>query len=168
MSASCVSPELDTGPLGPGRAKRPAGRNGTGHTCLVPADAASSPVDLRLDLEDRKYLRAVVFDSNAFGHARPDVTFLEDVARRLHSIGIETWIPEPVAWEWAQHMAEDWQTVQSAMADERRRLRRAGLSPHISPYADSSAVAGAFLERLAGVAHLTVIPVSPENALAGL
>lgn len=134
----------------------------------MPADADSSPVDLRLDLEDRKYLRAVVFDSNAFGHARPDISFLEDVARRLHSIGIETWIPEPVAWEWAQHLAEDWQTVQSAMADERRRLRRAGLSPHSSPYADSSAVADAFLERLAGVAHLTVIPVSPENALAGL
>jgi len=135
----------------------------------VPADANSiPPVALRLDLEERKYLRAVVFDSNAFSHARPDVPFLEDVARRLHSIGIETWVPEPVAWEWAQHLAEDWQTVQSAMADERRRLRRAGLSPHSSPYADSNAVIGAFLERLASVANLTVIRVSSENALLGL
>jgi len=133
----------------------------------VPAKPASStpPADLRLDLEDRKYLRAVVFDSNAFGVARPDLAFLEDLAQRLHGIKIETWVPEPVAWEWAQHLAEDWHNVQTAMADERRRLKRAGLTGHSSPYKDARAVVDAFLARLDAVPHLTVIPLSPQNAL---
>ena len=133
----------------------------------MPAQPASStsPADLRLDLEARKYLRAVVFDSNAFGHARPDLAFLEDLAQRLHTIDIETWVPEPVAWEWAQHLAEDWQKVQTAMAEERRRLRRAGLAEHSSPYGDARAVVDVFLARLTGVAHLTVLALSPQNAL---
>jgi hypothetical protein len=110
-------------------------------------------------------LRAVVFDANAFGHARPDLAFLEDLAQRLHGIEIETWVPEPVAWEWAQHLAEDWEKVQTAMAEERRRLRRAGLTVHSSPYRDAAAVVDAFLARLVAVPHLTVIPLTPENAL---
>jgi hypothetical protein len=133
----------------------------------VPAQPASStsPADLRLDLEARKYLRAVVFDSNAFGHARPDLAFLEDLARRLYTIDIETWVPEPVAWEWAQHLAEDWQKVQTAMAEERRRLRRAGLAEHSTPYGNARAVVDVFLARLAGVPHLTIPALSPQNAL---
>jgi hypothetical protein len=133
----------------------------------VPAQPVSStpPADLRLDLEARKYLQAVVFDSNAFGHARPDLAFLEDLARRLHIIDIETWVPEPVAWEWAQHLAEDWQKVQTAMAEERRRLRRAGLTEHSSPYENARAVVDVFLARLAGVPHLTILALSPQNAL---
>ena len=127
--------------------------------------SSTPPADLRLDLEARKYLRAVVFDSNAFGHARPDLAFLEDLARRLYIIDIETWIPEPVAWEWAQHLAEDWQKVQTAMAEERRRLRRAGLTEHSSPYENARAVVDVFLARLAGVPHLTVLALSPQNAL---
>jgi hypothetical protein len=138
----------------------------------VPAQPAGStpPADLRLDLEVRKSLRAVVFDANAFGHARPDLAFLGDLAQRLHGIAIETWVPEPVAWEWAQHLAEDWEKVQTAMAEERRRLRRAGLivpGPN-SPYQDASAVVEAFLARLTAVPHLKVIPLTPENALRAL
>jgi hypothetical protein len=81
----------------------------TVRTVGPPAKSASStpPADLRLSLEVRGSLRAVVFDANAFGHGRPDLAFLEDLARRLHTIGIETWVPEPVAWEWAQHLADD-------------------------------------------------------------
>lgn len=136
----------------------------------MPAKPADStpPADLRLDLADRNYLRAVVFDSNAFGHARPDLSFLEDLAGRLNAIKIQTWVPEPVAWEWAQHLAEDWKKVQTALAEERRRLRRAGLIEHISPYEDVGVVVEAFLERLAAVPHLTVIPLSPQNALMGV
>jgi hypothetical protein len=50
-------------------------------------------------------LRAVVFDANAFGHGRPDLAFLEDLARRLHTIDIETRVPEPVACERAHNAA---------------------------------------------------------------
>src|SRR5258707_59748 len=147
-----------------------ASRAEAGHTVVVPAQSSSSrpPADLRLDLETRNYLRAVVFDSNAFGHARPDLAFLEDLAQRLYTIDIETWIPEPVAWEWAQHLAEDWRNVQTATAEERRRLRRAGLAEHISPYRDARAVVDVFLKHLAAVPHLTIVPVSPQNALLAL
>jgi hypothetical protein len=136
----------------------------------VPAQPANStpPADLRLDLEVRKRLRAVVFDANAFGHARPDLAFMEDLARRLYTIDIETWVPEPVAWEWAQHLADDWQKVQTAMAEERRRLRRAGLTEHSSPYPNARAVVDVFLERLASVPHLSVLALSPQNALSAV
>ena len=142
----------------------------TGHTVIVPVQSASSipPADLRLNLDARKYLRAVVFDTNAFGHARPDLAFLEDLAQRLHTIDIETRVPEPVAWEWAQHLAEDWQNVETAMAEERRRLRRAGLAGHSSPYGDTRAVVSVFLARLAAVPHLTILALSPQNALLAI
>ena len=137
---------------------------------VPPAKSASStpPADLRLSLEVRRNLRAVVFDANAFGHGRPDLAFLEDLAQRLHTIDIETWVPEPVAWEWAQHLADDWEKIQTATAEERKQLRRARLAGHTSPYADKRAVIDAFLEGLASVAHLAVIPLSPENALLAL
>jgi hypothetical protein len=136
----------------------------------VPAKPASStpPADLRLDLEVRKNLRAVVFDANAFSYGRPDLAFLEDLAKRLHTIDIETWVPEPVAWEWAQHLSEDWHKVQTATADERKRLRRAGLAGHNSPYRHERDVIKGFLKRLAAVPHLTVIPLSRKNALLAL
>ena len=137
---------------------------------VPPAKSASStpPADLRLSLEVRGYLRAVVFDANAFGLGRPDLAFLEDLARRLYTIGIETWVPEPVAWEWAQHLADDWEKVQTATAAERKQLRRARLTGHASPYADKRAVIDAFLEGLEAVAHLAVIPLPPESALLAL
>lgn len=123
------------------------------------------PANLRLDLETRKCLQAVVFDSNAFSYGRPDLAFLEDLAQRLHTIGIETWVPDPVAWEWAQHLADDWQKMQTAMAEERHRLRRARLIHHSSPYGDARTVTETFLKNLATIPHLTLIPLSPENAL---
>jgi hypothetical protein len=137
---------------------------------VPPAKSASStpPADLRLSLEVRGYLRAVVFDANAFGLGRPDLAFLEDLARRLYTIGIETWVPEPVAWEWAQHLADDWEKVQTATAAERKQLRRARLTGHASPYADKRAVIDAFLEGLEAVAHLALIPLPPESALLAL
>ena len=102
---------------------------------VPPAKSTSSipPADLRLSLEIRGNLRAVVFDANAFGHGRPDLVFLEDLGRRLHTIDIETWVPEPVAWEWAQHLADDWEKIQTATAEERKQLRRARLAGHASP-----------------------------------
>jgi len=48
-----------------------------------------------------------------------DLAFLEDLGRRLHTTDIETWVPEPVAREWAQHLADDWEKIQTATAEER-------------------------------------------------
>lgn len=149
---------------------RPGGA-GARHTVIVPPAKSTSstpPADLRLSLEERGQLRAVVFDANAFGFGRPDLAFLEDLARRLQTIGIETWVPEPVAWEWAQHLAEDWEKIQTATASERRQLRRARLAGHESPYGDKRAVIDAFLQELETVAHLSVIALPPESALLAL
>ena len=72
----------------------------------------------------RDQLLAVVVDANAYGHGKPDMTSLEFMAKRLHGIGIETWVPEPVAWEWGQHLAEDWLAATTAAAAPRKNLER--------------------------------------------
>ncbi|MEW2069115.1 hypothetical protein [Streptomyces sp. NPDC007346] len=67
----------------------------------------------RLTPQGREKLRAVVFDANAYGHARPDFDQLGRWAKRLAGMEIETWVPEPVAWEWAEHLVRDWEFVNS-------------------------------------------------------
>ncbi|WP_214107776.1 hypothetical protein [Acrocarpospora catenulata] len=66
---------------------------------------------LRLAPGARERLLAVVLDANAYGRGRPDLGDLERTALRLRGIGIETWVPEPVVWEWAEHLAEDWHLI---------------------------------------------------------
>jgi hypothetical protein len=76
--------------------------------------------ELGLSLAEPDYLTAAVFDANCFGYGRPDLNYLEFLARRLAEVGIETWVPEPVAWEWAQHVADDWDAMRVRLGDEHR------------------------------------------------
>jgi hypothetical protein len=124
--------------------------------------------ELGLDLEVRDYLTAVVFDTNCFGYGRPDLGELGYLARRLREIGIVAWVPEPVAWEWAQHVGEDWDTVRVRLGDEHRRVKKAGLASFESPYGDPAAVAEAFLAKLGEVPNVIVLPLSAANAREGL
>lgn len=124
--------------------------------------------ELGLSLADRNYLTAAVFDANCFGYGRPDIDYLEFLADRLAGIGIETWIPEPVAWEWAQHIADDWDAVRAGLGVEHRRIKKAGLSLFESPYTNTAEVAAAFLERLGQLSNVIVVPLSSENARQGL
>ncbi|RSM80467.1 hypothetical protein DL991_10070 [Amycolatopsis sp. WAC 01375] len=124
--------------------------------------------EIGLDVAVRDKLRAVVFDANCFGYGRPDLDLLTSFAGHLARIGIAAWIPEPVAWEWAEHLAQDWTTAATAVSTPNRRLKKAHLGRFQTEFVDKDAVAAAFLDQLAAVPNVEVIALSPEHALAGL
>lgn len=122
-----------------------------------------------LPLPTREKLRAVVFDANAFSRGRLDIDELTFLADRLYeTLGLDTWVPEPVAWEWAEHVAQDWDQVRLRRGQENKQIRKAGLESFDSPYADREAVIAAALSRLADVPFVEIVPLTPHNALAGL
>lgn len=123
---------------------------------------------LRLDDAIRDKLRAVVLDANIYSYARPDLDNVESMALRLHGVGLETWIPEPVAWEWAEHLALDWNSVTFAMAAERKNLRRGRIPMPTPSHRDESAVIEAFMDAIRRVPHVRLITATPHNALEGL
>ncbi|WP_134656343.1 hypothetical protein [Streptomyces sp. H23] len=121
-------------------------------------------------MPERDRLEAVVFDANAYGMARPDLEQLKRLASRLAGIGIETWIPEPVAWEWAEHVSRDWETVKNAARQERDRMNRAGIPvPVPTPTYDSrEAVIDAVLDNLSAIPHTRIISLTGSSAVEGL
>ncbi|MER5638204.1 hypothetical protein ABT095_14745 [Kitasatospora sp. NPDC002227] len=124
-------------------------------------------VQLRLQPLLREKLKAVVFDANAYGAARPNLDHLRRLAARLAGIGLETWLPQPVAWEWAEHLALDWRVLKNAASDERRRLQDAGIDIPM-PFDDREQVIAAALENLAGIPHVRVIEMTGLSAIEGL
>lgn len=117
----------------------------------------------------REAIEAVVFDANAYGSALPDVASLAELARDLRQLDIATWVPEPVAWEWAEHVARAWTTGEAAARRAQTALRRAGLGMVFDPvYADRTAVIERCLASLSDTAHLLVVPLTGESAIAGL
>ncbi|MFE3113877.1 hypothetical protein [Kitasatospora indigofera] len=122
---------------------------------------------LRLEPSLREKLKTVVFDANAYGRARPNLDHLRRLAARLAGIGIETWLPEPVAWEWAEHLALDWQVLKNAASDERQRLQAAGIDIPM-PFDDRNQVIAAGLENLFGIPNVKIIEVTGRSAIEGL
>ncbi|MFC5857154.1 hypothetical protein ACFPZI_37005 [Streptomyces chlorus] len=118
----------------------------------------------------RERLEAVVFDANAYGMARPDLEQLKRLAGRLAGIGIETWVPEPVAWEWAEHVSRDWETVKNAARQERDRMSRAGIPVAVptSAYDSREAVIDAVLTNLSAIPHVKIIKLTGSSAVEGL
>jgi hypothetical protein len=119
----------------------------------------------------RSRLRAVVVDANAYGAVGPDVVGLADLAKDLHAIDIRTWVPEPVAWEWAQHLAQQWRSARAAIRTPAGHLRRAGLVSHLRlepDYEDEAELVEAFLRRLRVIPHVEVIALTGASAVAGL
>ncbi|GHG13537.1 hypothetical protein ACFFSH_31790 [Streptomyces filamentosus] len=130
-----------------------------------PADQAQ----VRLTPQDLEKLKAVVLDANAYGHARPDLDQLGRWAQRLAGMGVETWVPEPVAWEWAEHLASDWQVLKGAARNERKRLQSAGLDiPAPAGYATRDDVITAVLENLAKIPNVKIIKLTGRSAIEGL
>jgi hypothetical protein len=124
---------------------------------------------VRLAPQDLEKLKAVVLDANAYGHARPDLDQLGRWAQRLAGMGVETWVPEPVAWEWAEHLARDWQVLKGAASNERKRLQSAGLEvPAPAGYATRDDVIAAVLENLAKMPNVKVIKLTGRSAIEGL
>ncbi|MFJ1707112.1 hypothetical protein [Kitasatospora sp. NPDC088346] len=123
---------------------------------------------LRLSGPDRDRLKAVVFDANAYSAAKPDLGNLARIAERLAAIGKETWVPLPVAWEWAEHLATDWQKTKSAVREERLSLRRAGLEAPEPAYDSREAVIDAALAKIASTPHVKIIELTESSAIEAL
>lgn len=110
-------------------------------------------------------------DANAFGPVGPDLASLAGLARDLAMIGIRTWVPEPVGWEWAEHLSQQWTAVYEATRGPTKHLRKAGLAfamtlePH---YTDRDALIDAFLEKLRATPHVEIVPLTGGNAREGL
>lgn len=133
--------------------------------------AAPSPADdpsLRLTVSARERLDAVVFDANAYGKARPDLEHLKRLASRLAGIGIQTWIPESVAWEWAEHVACDWETVKNAARQERDRMNRAGIPVAVPSHDSRQTIIEAVLTNLSALPHVYIIELTGRSAIEGL
>ncbi|MFG2918105.1 hypothetical protein ACGF0D_35125 [Kitasatospora sp. NPDC048298] len=122
---------------------------------------------LRLEPALRDKLKAVVLDANAYGEARPNLDHLARVAARLAGIGIDTWLPQPVAWEWAEHLALDWEVLKNAASDQRRRLLDAGIEIPM-PFGDREQVIAAALGNLAAIPNVKIIEVTGRSAIEGL
>ncbi|UKL04204.1 hypothetical protein [Streptomyces sp. NBU3104] len=133
------------------------------------ARTADADAQLRLSFTLREKLKAVVFDANAYGNARPDFDHLGRLAERLAGISVETWVPEPVAWEWAEHLASDWQVMKNAASSERKRLLDAGLDvPAPSVYSARGNVVTAVLATLEKIPHVRIIELTGPSAIEGL
>lgn len=78
----------------------------------------------------------------------------------MAELGVETWVPEPVAWEWAQHLAEDWDAVRMRLGEANKQLQKAALTTFEVRYADAAAVAEDFLCQLVSVPHVVVVPLA--------
>ncbi len=112
---------------------------------------------LLLDRTVRDRLVAVVVDANAYGKVGPDAGRLASLAADLAKIGIQMWIPEPVTWEWAEHLAAEWTTARTIIRTRLDHLSRAGLPTlAINPiYKNRDEVIEAFLLALSSEAVKT-------------
>ncbi|MFI0737922.1 hypothetical protein ACH4PU_07420 [Streptomyces sp. NPDC021100] len=110
-----------------------------------------------------KTLRAVVFDANALSGGRPDVNVVRLTAELATRYGIEVWIPEPVIWEWVEHLDGEVEKARRSSNAALRNLRIAGIpgKPVAWPgkdemlwrlEADLLAIPGVVIVRLSGEA----------------
>lgn len=104
-------------------------------------------------------VRAIGIDTNAVGRGAFNLAQLRGLAHQAKQHGaMEIWIAEPVIWEWADHLREDW----SALNQARSRLLAAGINEVV---AQPTTVEEALQFVLRGVKelgpHVKVIPIEP-------
>lgn len=110
-------------------------------------------------------LRGVAVDTNVFGHGRLNLREAADWAEMLQTIGAELWIPEPVAWELAEHAVDGYLTAQVQHRSSRREARAAGWVVPEWPERDREELLAEVLAALS-TAHqnLKVLPLDPLDA----
>ncbi|MEV0091187.1 hypothetical protein [Streptomyces sp. NPDC050738] len=130
----------------------------------------TTPARQPLDAAARARLKAVVFDTNAFGHGLPDLRQLRLTSEQMRDADLETWVPDPVAWEWAEHLSREVETHRTTTQSAIKRMRRGGIHAEVPilPSADPAQTIEVFLTALEDVPDLTVLPLSGEAARAGL
>lgn len=122
-----------------------------------------------IGLEARGRLCAVALDTNAIDQGHPNIAKLTTLANRLKIIGLPLWVPEPVAWEWAEHAGQQWQEFTVASSQPYRRLMSAGVALPQVPFAqDFPAIQEAVLGAIKQIDNLVVVPLSATNAREGV
>ena len=118
----------------------------------------------------RNTIRAVVIDANIFGKGLPNLVLLGSLALRLANKGITALVPEPVAWEWAEHLAVEVENYRITAQSVRKSLAQAGIDQgqFSLPYFDKEATVGAFLDALEDLESVVVLPLSGPSARAAL
>jgi hypothetical protein len=94
-------------------------------------------------------ITAVVLDANAFGaDAAFNVGLLRRLARDAQEQGIQVWLPEPVLWELAAHVADVVEELSSQVRARNKMLARAGLDTVALPaYPDRETVIERIIEE---------------------
>lgn len=129
---------------------------------------AASQIEL-LPRDVREALVAVVVDANTYGIHGPDMTGMYALARDLEPYDIELWVPEPVAWEMAEHAASAWVKARASVRDARSALRKAGLKPAFDPvYTSRDEVISACMARFETAIGITLVPLTGQSAARGL
>jgi hypothetical protein len=118
----------------------------------------------------RESLRSVVFDANVFSEGRPNLRILTRQAAKLERAGLELWVPEPVAWEWAEHLGADLAGFRLRESTIAKKLELAGLGrpAAMSGPASKDEAVERVLSKLQRIRNLRVIPLTGSAAVAGL
>lgn len=109
-------------------------------------------------------LLAVCLDANAMSRGRLNLDAIEDLSNVIESqeLDVQIWVPEPVVWEWSEHLAATLTEARTQYEDARGQVEAAGVSEFIGGGWESAVdvdevVAGIHtaLENLEGVTVLT-------------
>lgn len=114
-------------------------------------------------------LRAIIFDANALGNGLPHLGKVRRIADLAADAGVETWVPELVALEWAEHLVREVETFRVAAKSAVKMMSAAGIKvqPLVLP-SDGQGVAEDFLRKLEAVPGVTIVELSGDAARAGL
>ncbi|MFE4831201.1 hypothetical protein [Streptomyces sp. NPDC056672] len=114
-------------------------------------------------------LRAIIFDANAFGNGLPHLGKVRRISALAADAGIEAWVPEPVALEWAEHLVHEVETFRVAAKTAVKMMSAAGIKvkPPVLP-SDGEGVAEDFLRELEAMPGITIVELSGDAARAGL
>jgi hypothetical protein len=121
-----------------------------------------------LDEERRARLKALVFDTSSMGRGRPVLETLRQWAELAATNELELWIPEPVVWEWAEHIAEDLESAMRAAGDERRRLHAAEVPVPTWPISTRQEAIEHVLTAINDIEDLTVLELDGDDTIEAL
>ncbi|WP_329064877.1 hypothetical protein [Streptomyces sp. NBC_01429] len=115
-------------------------------------------------------LQAIALDTNAFGKGLPDLEHLRKLSELTARIGIEIWVPEPVAWEWAEHLDREVELFRRSVSPIFRTMKRGGLKgePPTLPASGDREIIDEFLFQLSSLPGVTVVYLTGESAINGL
>lgn len=114
---------------------------------------------------------ALVLDANAFGKAGAlSIDRLEELVEVIGDEPLEVWLPEPVLWEAAVHVAEAAEEIVLAAKRARKVLSPAMLSvPEVPSYGDREDLVDELIAAVEDLApNIVVISASGEAAVEGL